>query len=197
MSATSSPDASRASLAQSALGAVGLVPSPFAFRFGHESSGAEGEWAVEWRLKRNCSLAPRQLLGFYAVLCGISLAVAAFWWWHGARMVMPFAAIELLAVGAAMLVYARHATDNESIALRDDRLTVEHASGNRLERVEFQPMWVRVEPEAGDGSLVELSGQGRRIAVGRYVRPELRRQLADELRMALRHSRLHDPQVVQ
>jgi uncharacterized membrane protein len=168
--------------------AVGRSPSVHAYRFGHESSGPAGEWSVEWKLKRNCSLAPRQLLGFYSVLCALSLAVASFFWWYGAPLVMPFAWVELVAVGAAMLAYARHAADNESIALRDGLLTVEHASGNRVERVEFQPQWVRVEPEAGDGSLVELSGQGRRIAVGRYVRPELRRLLADELRMALRHS---------
>lgn len=37
-----------------------------------------------------------------------------------------------------------------------------------------------------DGSLIELSGQGRSIAVGRFVRPELRRGLADELGAALR-----------
>jgi uncharacterized membrane protein len=131
-------------------------------------------------------------MGWYAALCGLSLAVASFLWWQGARMVMPFAWAELLAVGVAMLAYARHATDNEAIDLRNERLTVEHASGNRLEHVEFQSQWVRVEPQVDDGSLVELSGQGRRIAVGRYVRPELRRQLADELRMALRHSRLGD-----
>jgi len=88
-------------------------------------------------------------------------------------------------VGAAMLAYARHAADGESIALCGDRLTVEHATGNRVDRVEFRPQCVRVEPQEGDGSLVELSGQGRRVAVGRYVRPELRRQLADELRTAL------------
>jgi len=135
-------------------------------------------------------MAPRQLLVFYGVLCGISLGVASFFWWMGAYLVMPFAGVELLAMGGALLAYARHAADNEWIALRGGRLTVELASGNRLERVEFQPQWVRVEPEVGDGSLVELSGQGRRVAVGRHVRPELRRQLADELRMALRHSTL-------
>jgi uncharacterized membrane protein len=157
-------------------------------RFGHESSGAAGEWTVVWKLKRNCSLAPRQLLVWYSSLCALSLAVASWFWWLGARMVMPFAWMELLALGAAMLVYARHAADNESIALCGDSLTVEHASGNRVERVEFQPRSVRVERKEDDGSLVELSCQGRRVAVGRYVRPELRRQLADELRMALRRS---------
>ena len=43
-----------------------------------------------------------------------------------------------------------------------------------------------VEPQHGDRSLIELSGQGRSISVGRFVRPELRRELADELRWALR-----------
>ena len=89
-------------------------------------------------------------------------------------------------MGAALLVYARHAADSERIRASPGRLTVEHVLGRRVERVEFLPAWVRVEPEHGDRSLIELSGQGRRIAVGRFVRPELRRQLAEELRWALR-----------
>lgn len=163
-----------------------ITPLPASkFRFGHESGVGPSDWSVEWTLKRNCSLAPRQLLMFYLLLCVMSLSVASFWWWFGAPMVMPFAWLELLAVGIALLAYARHATDLEHIALRHGCLTVEHASGNRRERVEFQPAWVRVEPETGDSSLIELSGQGRKIAVGRFVRPEMRRQLARELRVAL------------
>ncbi len=168
-------------------GPIGRSAAPIALRFGRES-GAAGEVGIEWLLRRNCSLAPRQLLGFYVALCGLSLGVAAFLWTQGARLVMPFAWLEVLAVGVAMLVYARHAADSERIALRADRLTVERASGTRLERVEFQPEWVRVEPRTDDQSLVELSGQGRSIAVGRFVRPELRAQLANELRSALRRS---------
>jgi uncharacterized membrane protein len=37
-------------------------------------------------------------------------------------------------------------------------------------------------------SLVELSGQGRQVRVGRYLRPELRTPLAREIRCALRSS---------
>ncbi len=129
---------------------------------------------------------------FYLLLCALSLAVAGFWWSQGARMVMPFASVELGVVGVAMLVYARHAADVERIALRRGSLTVECASGSHLERVEFQPEWVHVQPGADGRSLVELSGQGRRIVVGRFVRPELRSQLARELKLALQlsHRRL-------
>jgi uncharacterized membrane protein len=158
-------------------------------RFGHESfadSRSAAQWSVRWQLKRNCSLAPRQLLLCYAGLCCLSLVIAVGFWSVGALMVLPYAGAELLAVGLAMFVYARHAADNESIRLLPGRLVVENAFGHRVERVEFTPAWVRVEPEHGDRSLIELSGQGRKIFVGRFVRPELRRELADELRWALR-----------
>jgi uncharacterized membrane protein len=162
-------------------------------RFGREipsgpADGANepGPGSVQWLLKRNCSLAPGQMLWIYASLCVLSLSIAGLLWWQGATLVMPFAALELLLLGGALLLYARHATDSESIALQGNELTVEHASGSRIIRVAFQPAWVRVEPRHGDRSLIELSGQGRRIAVGRFLRPELRSQLADELRWALR-----------
>ena len=59
-------------------------------------------------------------------------------------------------------------------------------NGGKLERAEFRREWVRVEPRAGERSLIEVSGQGRSVRVGRYVRPELRAALAREIRMALR-----------
>ena len=150
----------------------------------------EGDGAVEWRFQRNCSLTPNQLVGCYLLLCMMSFGVASLFWFHGARLILPFAGAEMLALGAAMLVYARHATDQETIAMNSRLLHVEHRCGNRLEQVDFDPAWVRVEPSSNDRSLVELSGQGRQIAVGRFVRPELRSQLADELRQALRRWRL-------
>jgi uncharacterized membrane protein len=156
-------------------------------RFGAESgAGERAAQSVEWLLKRNCSITPRQMMGFYASVCVLSLGIGAGFWTQGATLVMPFAGLEVLAFGAALMLYSRHATDSENIRLQAGRLTVEHTSGRTTHRAEFAPAWVRIEPEHGDGSLVELSGQGQRIAVGRFVRPELRRQLAEELRWALR-----------
>ncbi|HEY0823287.1 MAG TPA: DUF2244 domain-containing protein, partial [Ramlibacter sp.] len=95
---------------------------------------------------------------------------------------------ELVAVGAAFVAYARHAADREHILLQGRRLVVELENAGRLERAEFDREWVRVEPAVGDHSLIEVSGQGRRVVVGRYVRPELRPALARELRRALREA---------
>jgi uncharacterized membrane protein len=145
--------------------------------------------SVRWHMKRNCSFAPRQLLNVYLSLCLVGLAIGGVFWIHGAPYVLPFAGAELLAVGAALVLYARHAADHESLVLGPGRFSVACTLGRRTERVEFAaPAWVRVEPAHRDGSLIELSGEGRRIAVGRFVRPELRRALADELRAALRRT---------
>jgi uncharacterized membrane protein len=142
--------------------------------------------SIHWFLKRNCSVTPSQLGWLYASLCVVSIGIGAAFWLIGARLVMPFTGLELAAVGVAFILYARHATDGEKIALQGGRLVVELENGGHYERTEFLPHQVRVEPQDSDRSLIEVSGQGRSVRVGRYVRPELRAALAREIRMALR-----------
>lgn len=144
--------------------------------------------AIHWFLGRNCSVTPAQLGWLYASLCVVSLGIAAFFWFEGAVLILPFAWLELAAVGVAFLVYARHAADREHITLSGRRLVVELENAGRLERAEFNRDWVRVEPGVDDRSLIEVSGQGRRMNVGRYLRPELRPALAQEIRRALREA---------
>jgi len=141
---------------------------------------------IHWFLKRNCSVTPAQLGWVYASICVLSLGIAAFFWAQGATLVLPFAWLELAAVGVAFVVYARHASDGERISLQGAQLVVELESAGHLERAEFRREWVRIEPKTGDRSLIEVSAQGRSVEVGRYVRPELRSALAREIRMALR-----------
>lgn len=101
-------------------------------------------------------------------------------------LVLPFAWLEVVALGLAFAFYARHAADGEKISLQGMRLVVELENAGRLQRAEFNRQWVRIEPSADDSSLIEVSGQGRSVQVGRFVRPELRGALARELRQALR-----------
>lgn len=159
------------------------------FRFASVSAQDErhpNPGSVQWLLKRNCSVTPAQLGWLYVSLCVVSLGIAGFFWTQGARMVMPFAWLELFAVGAAFVVYARHARDGEKIVLQGGQLVVELETAGRMQRAEFNRQWVRVEPRSGDGSLIEVSGQGQSVRVGRHLRPELRPALAREIRFALR-----------
>ena len=155
------------------------------FRLACQTGDAEAP-ALQWSIRRNCSITPAQLLRFYLGMSVVSLGIASLFWFMGAHLVMPFAWLELMLLGGALLVYARHASDGEKITLRGSVLVVEREHGGQTERTEFAREWVRVEPSSGDGSLIEVSGQGRRVVVGRHLRPQLRPALARELRLALR-----------
>lgn len=144
--------------------------------------------ALQWLLKRNCSIAPRELGLVFALLCSVSLSIGAFFLAHGAPWVLAFACIELLCVGLAFLVFARHAGDREVLTLVGRRLEVEQCIASRVERAQFDAEWLRVEPAGGQGSLVQLSARGASVRVGRFLRPELRATFARELRVALRRA---------
>lgn len=141
---------------------------------------------IHWVLRRNCSVTPRQLGAMYALLAAVSLGVAGFFWSRGAWMVLPFSAVELLAVAAAFLVYARHAADGEHISVCRGRLVVEREDAGRLQRVEFAGASVSVEAPSEGQPLVRVLGGGRSTEVGRFLRADLRPALAREMRQALR-----------
>lgn len=139
---------------------------------------------LHWILQRNCSVTPRQLAATFAALGAVSLAVAGFFWFQGAVLVLPFALLELAALATAFVVYARHAADSERVSLQNGRLIVEQETAGRVRRSEFVKEWVRIEPRSR-GNLVEVRSGGLSVQVGRYLRPELRPVLAREIRQAL------------
>ena len=153
------------------------------FRFAHVS-----DQALAWRLRRNCSVTPAQLGLFYASLCLVSVTVGLWFWMLGAPIVLGFAGLELLALGAAILVYARHATDGETVQLEAGRLIVERDRAGLRERVEFASAFVQVRVGDARDALIGIGAQGRQVEVGRHVRPEWRQALAGEMCRALRTS---------
>lgn len=153
------------------------------------TSGMPG--AVRWRLRRNCSISPSQLGLVYVSLCLVSLTIGGFFLAQGAPWVLVFAGAELLALGVALLVYARHAADREELTLVGSSLQVEQHYGSQVKLTDLVADRVTVEPSGGQGSLVKLSSRGQTLHVGRFLRPELRAAFAQELRMALRHRLSH------
>jgi uncharacterized membrane protein len=141
---------------------------------------------LEWTLPRNCSLSPRQVARAYAALCCASLAVATGFLLHGIWLVFAFSLLELALVGTALLVYARHATDHERIALSEGCLLVECVEASLRREARLDPLWTRVVVPDGWRGLVRLESRGVNIEIGRFVTDARRRQVARELRQALR-----------
>jgi len=141
----------------------------------------------EWDLKRNCSIAPRQLASFYAGMCATSLLVAVVCTLRGAWFVLVFAALEMLAVGIAFLIYARHATDREHIAMQDDCLLVELIQAQEIRQYKLELRSIRILWQASRRELIGLEAEGVRVEVGRFLTEWRRREFVRELKQELQH----------
>lgn len=167
------------------------TPRSVPWLFGREVvlTGQQGTLrALQWLLKRNYSVTPQQLGAVYLSLCVVSLLIGAYFYAQGAPLVLAFTGAELSLVGVALLIFARHAGDHETLTLVGRSLQVQQCYGSRVSQTDFTADWLTVEPAAGQGSLVQLCGRGQTIRVGRFLRPELRAAFARELRQALRQA---------
>jgi uncharacterized membrane protein len=130
-------------------------------------------------LKRNCSISPRGLLLVFALLAALALGIVAAFAALGAWLILPFAGLELLLLGAAFWLTARHATDYERIERRRDRLTVDVSEGERLRRYECDARLARVQWSGGGRVL--LDAPQARMEVGRHLDAASRAGFAAEL----------------
>jgi uncharacterized membrane protein len=140
----------------------------------------------EWMLRRNCSLSPRQLGIAFAVLCALTLMVAAVFVLHGAWIVLYFSVLELTVAAVAFLVYARHATDYEHLALMEGCLLIEQVQAGNVRQARLDPCWTHIVFPPRPRALINLEARGVSVEIGRYVTESKRRQIAQELRQALR-----------
>ena len=137
-------------------------------------------------LKRNCSMSPAGLACVFAALALAALAIGTGFALAGAWLVLPFAGLEALALGAAFVLYARHAADYERIELGAGRLTVEVADAQRSARYELDARRVQVCVRNEHGVRVVLRGPEEELEVGRNLDAEARLRFAAELDKRLR-----------
>lgn len=139
----------------------------------------------EWDLRRNCAIAPRQLGFFYAILCATSFTVAVGFALRGAWFVLLFAVLEMSAVAIAFLIYARHATDREHIAMLDDYLLVELIQAQEIRQFKLDLRSIRIAVQETNKGLIGIEALGTKVEVGQFLTEWKRREFVLELREEL------------
>src|SRR4051812_41968450 len=134
-------------------------------------------------LKRNCSIAPGALASVFAALAVAVLGIGIGFAFAGAWLILPFAGLEVLALGAAFAMQARHATDYERIELDGGKLRVEVGEAQAIARYELDARRARIELQ---GPHLVLRGAGEELRIGRHLDDEARMRFAAELKNRLR-----------
>jgi uncharacterized membrane protein len=155
------------------------------FRRSYRPGPFDGEGGVpsrEWRIKRNCSLTPRQSLAATAFLMALVLAIgmaAAFAF--GVWLALPFSMLCTVAVGVAFIAYSRHATDGEVLTLAPPFLIVEVDESGRHTMHRMNAARLAVSLSDSDGAVYLCDGW-QRVPVGRQLPAAARAEFVRQLR---------------
>lgn len=134
------------------------------------------------------SLDLRLLLLVFGSLAVFSLIIAAGFAVVGAWLILPFAGMEIAALGIAVRMVLLRAGDFERLAFRGDRILIEVRERGLAQQFEFHRGWAQLV--TGETGSVALRSHGRTVEVGRYCCEAGRRVLARELRSRLSGNRI-------
>lgn len=126
------------------------------------------------------SLNLRLLVFVFGSLAAFSAVIATGFAMAGAWLIIPFAGVEIAALGAAAYVILRRAGDFERLVFSGDHILVEVRERGLARQFEFHRGWARLV--TGETGSVALRSHGRTVEIGRYCCAEGRRVLAQELR---------------
>jgi len=150
-------------------------------------SGMPGEYSRTTVF--NKSLSPVGRLVFLALIFSNILIVAAGFTLIGAWLVLPFAGLEMVALGVAFYVISRRDGDFERFTIDNDAICIEASDRGASCRVEFNRAWahlVRRMSLHGRGCTLALRSHGKEVAIGRLMSEEQRLVWSRELEGRLR-----------
>jgi uncharacterized membrane protein len=154
--------------------------------------GGDGDDAPvgEWRIRRNCSLTPRQSLAatllLIALVLMIGIASAVFF---GVWLALPFALLYIVAISIAFVAYTRHATDGETLRFAPPFVIVEVEEGGRRTVHRMNAARLTVFIDKDDKTAVYLCDGWQRVNVGRQLPVAAREEFVRQLRRFIRADR--------
>jgi len=145
--------------------------------------------ASRFVVRPNCSLSWPGVVRFYTGMVVVSFSIAIAFAVKGAWLILPFAGLEMLVLGAALYVVARRACRWQAVSIYGDRIeVVEHDPASERQQT-FQRAWAQVRLERahinGYPSRLTICSHGRAIEIGGYLADAEKEQLALELRQAM------------
>jgi uncharacterized membrane protein len=137
-------------------------------------------------LAPNCSLKPAGAALFFASTCLFSLAFALFFVFQGFWPVLPFWALEMLALGLALRASMRQGRYTQTLTITESQVSLVTRSQRGEAKQEFARHWAKVRlrsPARRHGSSrLTIESSGRAYEVGNFLTEEDRCRLAERLR---------------
>jgi uncharacterized membrane protein len=133
-------------------------------------SGIDDTLLGQVLVSANNSLTRREAAIFFGLIAGATLLIAGGFALRGFWPILPFAGLELFALGLALGLSMRRSRYREVISVYQDRIVVEKGVDSVEERLELPRAWTRVELQRparrGHPGRLVLCCHGRQQEVG-------------------------------
>ena len=141
--------------------------------------------SCQFVLRSNYTFPWRTAVAFFSGISLVSLSISAGFVLAGAWPVLPFAGLELSALGAALYLTGQRSRLREVITIRNGVVEIQQGHGRPVRSHRLQRGWARVQLRRprieGQPARLVISSHGREIEIGRQLTEPERRQLAREL----------------
>src|ERR1700686_5861858 len=136
-------------------------------------------------LAPNCSPNPAGAILFSASTCLFSLGFSLIFVFQGFWPVLPFWALEMLALGLALRASLRRGKYTQTVLITESKISLVTRSRHGAQKQEFARHWAKVRlrspPRRHGTSQLTIESRGRAYEVGSFLTEEDRYRLAERL----------------
>jgi len=144
---------------------------------GHASAGL-----LRIEICPNCSLSVRGAVMFFGSLCFVSFGIAGMLAIQGFWPILPFAGLEMLALGLALKISLGRRFHRQTITVTDEQVSIESRDRVDTSQVVFPRHWAQVKLRRPASRLhpsrLTIESHGRQCELGSFLTEAERRGLA-------------------
>jgi len=131
----------------------------------------------------------QHIMMFYFAIAIVTLTIAFNFYVQGLTLILPFAGLELAALGIVLYISAWRSNIKEVVSVTDEKIKIEIGRNSPETVFEFDRVWVKIVLEKSWNnwypSRLLLRSHGKQIELGKFLNEQERQCLEVELKKVI------------
>jgi len=133
----------------------------------------------------------QHIMMIYLLISGVTISIAFGFFTQGLTLILPFAGLELLALGVVLYISAWRSNIKEVVNIGEEKIRIEIGRDVPEKIYELDKAWANIVLERSWNnwypSRLLLRSHGRQLEIGKFLNEQERQCLAIELNKAIKN----------
>ena len=133
----------------------------------------------------------QHIMMIYLLVSGVTISIAFSFFTQGLTLILPFAGLELLALGVVLYISAWRSNIKEVVNVNEEKIRIEIGRNVPEKIYELDKAWANIVLERSWNnwypSRLLLRSHGRQLEIGKFLNEQERQCLAIELNKAIKN----------